>query len=236
MVVTPESPDPTPSQPPPAVPGGRRLYGPGGLSDEDAAQAIGSRYRGRQAGTMGLAGCFSFFPSKNLGGAGDGGHRHGQRDPHGDRTRARQPHDQGDGHHGDQVAQPAGQEVDGRLARARARPARRLRPGDQAGHEPGDGRDPARLGAVLQRVGRIDETVICCQRSLAVWRQLGDRRRECTPGDQGPHRDDRASLPAGALGSDLPRASPDAGPFPGRPGRIVGPAPAGPAGQLALPL
>jgi dTDP-4-amino-4,6-dideoxygalactose transaminase len=47
--------------------------GPGIPVVEDAAQALGASWQAKKVGNIGRIGCFSFFPSKNLGGAGDGG-------------------------------------------------------------------------------------------------------------------------------------------------------------------
>lgn len=59
---------------------------------EDVCQSVGATYRGIRCGSMGDTGCFSFFPSKNLGGAGDGGLIITSEDDLADRIRALRVH------------------------------------------------------------------------------------------------------------------------------------------------
>jgi dTDP-4-amino-4,6-dideoxygalactose transaminase len=59
---------------------------------EDAAQAIGAEFEGSKAGTFGNAGCFSFFPTKNLGAFGDGGMIIGRDEEFGEQIRMLKNH------------------------------------------------------------------------------------------------------------------------------------------------
>ncbi|HZY86051.1 MAG TPA: DegT/DnrJ/EryC1/StrS family aminotransferase [Gemmataceae bacterium] len=70
---------------------------------EDGAQAHGAEYRGRRAGTFGLAGCFSFYPGKNLGALGEGGAVVTDDDRVAARLRALRDHAQAQRYHHEEV-------------------------------------------------------------------------------------------------------------------------------------
>ncbi len=70
---------------------------------EDAAQALGATYKGRKAGSLGTVGCFSFYPSKNLGALGDGGLITAQDDELADRIEKFRNHGQSRTYHHDWV-------------------------------------------------------------------------------------------------------------------------------------
>lgn len=70
---------------------------------EDAAQAHGANYQGRQAGTLGKCGCFSFYPGKNLGAYGEGGAVVTEDDAVAARLRALRDHAQQTRYHHDEI-------------------------------------------------------------------------------------------------------------------------------------
>jgi dTDP-4-amino-4,6-dideoxygalactose transaminase len=70
---------------------------------EDAAQAHGARYHGKSAGTLGLCGCFSFYPGKNLGACGEGGAVVTNDDRVAARLRALRDHAQSQRYHHDEI-------------------------------------------------------------------------------------------------------------------------------------
>jgi dTDP-4-amino-4,6-dideoxygalactose transaminase len=70
---------------------------------EDAAQAHGAEYGGQRAGTFGLAGCFSFYPGKNLGAMGEGGAVVTDNDQIAGRLRALRDHGQARRYHHDEL-------------------------------------------------------------------------------------------------------------------------------------